>query len=150
MKGGVPDLNSLGSGHQLALASFPSDGPEFDRASRAQTRYISLREDATSCLTYPSTGEIPNAREPNHLSSRAYGRSVQIEGTTLHLGVSLVAVHSAPRYNTRKGGCVQKQVNINSEFRATLNTAQFLEKAPALFIEQLTTRAANHVQDRTI
>jgi hypothetical protein len=61
-----------------------------------------------------------------------------------------VAVHSAPRYNTRKGGCVQKQVNIDPEFRATLNTAQFLEKAPALFIEQVTTRPANDVQDLTI
>jgi hypothetical protein len=97
-----------------------------------------------------STGEIPNASEPNLLSSRAYGRSVQIEGTTLHLGVSLVAVHSAPRYNTRKGGCVQKQFNINSAFRATLNSAQFFEKAPALFIERLTTRAANDVQELTI
>ena len=97
-----------------------------------------------------STGEIPNASEPNLLSSRAYGRSVPSDGTTLHLGVSLVAAHSAPRYNTRKGGCVQKQFNINSAFRATLNSAQFFEKAPALFIERLTTRAANDVQELTI
>jgi hypothetical protein len=50
---------SSGAGHPLAFSSFPSDEPESDRALGLKTRYISLRENATSCLAYLSTGEIP-------------------------------------------------------------------------------------------
>jgi hypothetical protein len=43
-----------------------------------------------------------------------------------------VAVHPVSQYKTRKGGYGQKQVNIDSEFGTTLNTASAL--AQALFI----------------
>jgi hypothetical protein len=41
-------------------------------------------------------------------------------------------MHPASQYKTRKGGYGQKQVNIDSEFGSTLNTAS--ARAEALFI----------------